>query len=483
MTKDLKNDSAEYSSLILKELTQDWEKNVLMLQELRNKNRENGNLVRELDRLLLVFLGANEREEFERRLYYEILESHREGMLIVSRGLHKVVPEEKIPDIQLEKSPGTYGKDWIRLVHTDRQVILALDNRDSEFLNFAVDYFRGEPHGTEVLEEQAETIYVYRWDKEGMERFRQVPDEIDYLFTFGSALMGHGLYSYAIFRFREILSQDPDDHETLLRLSRCHIAMGVPEAAFQHLRKAASIKPNDESAYLELANCYKELGLYGMALENLLRVRDLGQGERMIHNNIGVAYGVLEEYSQAVEAYEKALEAGPEDAFIWKNIGLAYRQAGKWDRAIGAFEKYSELDPENHEPHILLGEVYEAMGDLSRATEAYQRALQIRPDYSAYLSLGRAYKKVNRTPDARKCYEEALKIYPHGKEPRAQLFRLDHPDMEELAEEMAQVVKDHSFLDDPDAVPVIYEEAKRRKLERKAEETAPNGGREKAGLN
>lgn len=484
MTKDLKNDSTDYSSLILKELTHDWEKNVLMLQELRNRNRENGNLVRELDRLLLTFLPAEKKEEFVGKLFYEIYANHKEGMLIVSRSLRKVVPEEEIPDIQMETLTGRYGQGRARLIHTDHHVILAVDNGHSELLSFLIDYFGGEPHGTEVLEDQAETINVYRWEKKRMGRLRTNPDERDYLFTVGSALMGHGLYSYAVTRFEEVLKTDPDDHETLLRLSDCFIFMGLHEPAVHFLRRAASVKPGDVRAYKQLGECYHRLGLPGMALENLLRARDLEEEDREIHNSVGVAYALLEDYDKSIEAYRKALEIDSGSSLSWRNIGLAYERLGRFDEAIEAYERYAELDSQNQEPHIFLGELFEEMGDHSRAAIAYQRALEIRPDYFACLSLGRVYEKVNRAPDARKCYEEALKIYPHGKEPRAQLFRLDHPDMEELAEEMDQVVKDHSFLkDDPDAIPVIYEEAKRRKEEREEGETTSKQDGESFGLN
>jgi len=123
------------------------------------------------------------------------------------------------------------------------------------------------------------------------------------------------------------------------------------------------------------------------------------------------------------------------------------------------------------------------MGDFSRATEAYEKAVQIRRDYWSYVNLGRVYEKLKRTADASTSYQEALNIDPEGKEARISLFLLDHPDLEELNEEMDQVVKEHPFLDDPDAVPVIYEEAKRRKAEREERELERKQATKRLGLN
>jgi len=484
MAKPFKSDSADYCSLIINELTHDREKNIQMLQELRKRNQGNGKLVREIDCWLLLLLTGDRKEGFVARVFHEVREGNREALKTIAKGLRKVVPEENARDIQLEPSTGGYGKDRVSVIQTARSVILVLDHPQSEFLNFCIDYFRSDPHGFEVSEIKGEKICIYRWEKESMEHFRAVPDEIDHLFTFGSALMEHGLHSYAASRFQEILNRDPGDHETLLRLSQCLIATGHTEFAFHPLRTAVSIKPGDGRAYRALADCFHEFGLYGTALENLLHAKELGEEDREIYNNIGFSYAQQEDHDRAVEAYKKALEFDPGSALTWRNIGLAYQRLGRIDQAIEAYEKCSELDPRNQEPHLLLGGLCEEVGDLSRSIEAYQKAVQIRPDYSAYLSMGRAYEKLGRMPDARASYQEALRIDPTGREARAKLFWLDHPDMEDLEEEMAQVVREHPFLeDDPDAVPVIYEEAKRRMVEREGAQAPSEQGQGMLGPN
>jgi tetratricopeptide (TPR) repeat protein len=472
-----------YSVLIAEEITNDREKDIQMLLELRRRNRWNGNVVRTIDRYLLVFLTGERREEFVGHLFSEVHASHREAIMVISKNLREVVREKGIRYAPPEKWPAQYGRDRIRLIHSDRKVILVLDNFYSEFLDFAMDYFRSKPNEFRSLRKKGDRIYTFHFEKERMGRFQTPPDEIDYLFTLGSALMGHGLYSYAALQFQEALKSDPDDYEALLQLSDCLRHMGQDESAIRHLKKAASINPDDGRGYLQLADRYRELGLYEMALENLLRARDLGQGDWQIHNNIGVAYAEIEEYSKAIEAYEKALEAAPEVASVRRNTGLAYQRLGQFDKAIEAYEECSELDPQNIDPYLLMGEVYEEMGNFNRAVEAYRKTVEIRPNYPAYLSLGRTHEKMKQLADARASYLEASIFYPEGKEARAQLFRLDHPDMEELNEEIDQVVKDHPFLDDPDAVPVIYEEAKRRKAEREGGKPTSKQGSETLGLN
>jgi tetratricopeptide (TPR) repeat protein len=463
--------SSQNFSFLWDELTDDMEKNIQMLKELRERNREHCNLIREIDRWFLTFLPPDRKERFIGFLYSEIYANHREAMTIVSKALSKVHSEKDIRDNPPRTWTARYGKDHVYLIQTEKRVILTLDNGRSEFQHFLVDYFRSLPHWIRTTGEKGSELSEYMWEKKKMGRFQTTPDEIDYLFTFGSALMGHGLHSYAASRFQEILNQDPDDHETLLRLSRCLTNMGHYEFAFHHLRRAVSIEPDDVRAYKDLADCCEALKLYGIALENLLRARDLDQKDWEIHNNIGVAYMVLEEYSQAIEAYEKAMEVAPWVPPIRKNIGLAYEKVRQFDKAIEAYVKYSELEPENHDPHLRIGSVYEEMGDFERAIEAYQKAVEIDSSYFAYLSLGRAYEKVKRLSDARTSYQKALEVWPGEKDASAAVFRLDHPDMGDLEEEMAQVVNEHPFLrDDPDALPVIYEEAKRIRAEREGGE-------------
>ena len=466
MAKKFRTDPVDYPSLIAKELTHDLETDVMMLKEFREGNRENADLVRAVDRKLLAMFWWDRRDGFATQVYFEVCENHRQALGIVAKGLRKVLKEKDIRDNVPRECTHKCGEDRIWFIQSSRRVILKLDNPHSEFLHFFIDYFRCEPHGFEVSSNNGEKIYVYRWEKKGMERFRPVPDEADYLFILGSALMGHGLYSYAASRFKEILDRDPWDHETLLRIGRCHKEMGRYEFAVNFLRKAVSTLPQDGGGYHGLGDCYLEMGLNELALENLLRARELGEEDWGLHNNIGVAYERLEEYGPAVEAYGKAAEVAPEVPLIQRNLGLAYKRSGQHDKAIEAFERYSELDPENHEPHVLIGEAWEEMGDLSRAAQAYEKAVQIGRDYWAYLHLGRVYEKLDRADDARASYKEALKINLWGKEARARLFELDHPDMGELEGEMDKVVRDYPFLKgDLDPVPVIYEEAKRRRSE------------------
>lgn len=468
MSKDFKNDPVDYSSLIFEEMTWDWDKDFLVLKELRERNRGNGNLVREVDRRLPMFVPEDKKEGFITQVFFEILVNHKEALRIISKSLKEVVSEEDIRDNTPKEFTHKFGKDRVSLIQTARRIILKVETPYSEFLSFLMDYFRSEPHGFEISEVKGEKVYVYHWEKKNMEHFRPVPDEIDYLFTFASALMGHGLESYAAPRFKEILNRDPNDHETLVRLSRCEMERGLHEFAILYLRRAASIKPKDGRGYKELGNCYLEIGLNGLALENLVRARKLGQEDWTVHNNIGLAHTRMEEHAKALEAYLKAAEVAPEVASVRRDLGLAYQKLGHFDKAIEVFENYSELCPENHYPYLLMGDLFDEMGDFSRAAEAYEKAVQICPDYWPYVNLGRVYEKLKRLPDARASYQEALKIWPRYREARARLFRLDHPDMADLDEEMAQVGKEYPFLeDDPDAVPVIYEEAKRRRVERK----------------
>ncbi len=484
MAKDFKNDPVDYSSLILEGVTWDWDKDFLVLKELRERNRGNANLVRAVDRWLHTFLPDDQQKKFVNQVFLEIFANHKEALSIISEGLKEVVSEEDIRDNTSKEFTHKFGKDRVSLIQTAHRVILKVETPYPEFLSFLMDYFRSEPHGFEISEVKGEKVYVYHWEKKNMEHFRPVPDEIDYLFTFASALMGHGLESYAAPRFKAILDRDPNDHETLVRLSRCEIERGLHEFAILYLRRAASIKPKDGRGYKELGNCYLEIGLNGLALENLVRARELGQEDWTVHNNIGLAHARMEEHAKALEAYLKVAEVAPEVSSVWRNIGLAYQRLGQFDKAIEAFEKYAELDPENHDPHVLMGEIYEEMGDFSRAAEAYEKAVQRPLDYWVYVNLGRVYEKLDRADDARAAYQEALKIPLWGKEARAMLFELDHPDMEDLKEEMDKVVREHPFLkDDLDAIPVIYEEAKRRRTEREQRQLEGEQTAESPGLN
>ncbi len=133
---------------------------------------------------------------------------------------------------------------------------------------------------------------------------------------------------------------------------------------------------------------------------------------------LGDAYRAAERWSDAAAAYDKALAAlgtpSQKDWPLFYARGIAEDRQGQWDKAQADLQEALKLSPD--EPQVLnyIGYSWVDQGhDIPQALAMLEKARQLRP-FDGYIvdSVGWAYFKLGRYPDAAKTLEAAILLVP-----------------------------------------------------------------------
>jgi protein O-GlcNAc transferase len=86
------------------------------------------------------------------------------------------------------------------------------------------------------------------------------------------------------------------------------------------------------------------------------------------------------------------------------------------------------MNPQNVIGYRNLATCFLEIGDYENAIAVYKRFIGVFPkDVNAMLNLGQLHVARNQIPEARTCFENALKLQPGLKEAEQELLKLDSP--------------------------------------------------------
>ena len=126
----------------------------------------------------------------------------------------------------------------------------------------------------------------------------------------------------------------------------------------------------------------------------------------------------LQDWGAARQYYQRALKVQPTNPLLHFRVGLMWRDLGKWDEAIAAFSAAVRHSSDYAEAHRELGiaenQKFKRTNQPPDGIASLQRAVQLKPDdFDALSSLGGAFRRATKYPEALACYREAVKA-SHG---------------------------------------------------------------------
>ena len=160
--------------------------------------------------------------------------------------------------------------------------------------------------------------------------------------------------------------------------------------------------------------------------------------------NKGVALHYLERLNEALHCYDRALQLDPDDANAWFGKGRIQQQGGRPEEAALYFDKALFLNPNhafaaNHkgevltdidaaerqfraaialrrkyvDPWVNLGELQVRRAAYAQSLETFEEAVGIDPNCErAWIGKASSNELLGRIPEARDCYNVALRINP-----------------------------------------------------------------------
>lgn len=119
------------------------------------------------------------------------------------------------------------------------------------------------------------------------------------------------------------------------------------------------------------------------------------------------------QWPQAIKFADDQLRQAPDRDDYRLALAKIYVRAGKYAECAAEYEKLIAKNPKSADLYVRLGEAKRAGGDTKGAVEAFKKAKEIDPaDAVPSLSLALLYDSQGRHEEARKSYEDALKIRP-----------------------------------------------------------------------
>jgi serine/threonine-protein kinase len=176
----------------------------------------------------------------------------------------------------------------------------------------------------------------------------------------------------------EALRLQPDDPAVRYTLALIYRGMGRRPEALGELSQAIALEPTNDDLYRLRARLHADLGHLDEALDDLATARSLRPG-------------------------------------YWDNhraTGIVLYEAGRFDDAATHLRRVTELRPNNASAYQALGTVLQAGGRNPEALDAYNKALSIAPTANTYGNIAKMHYDSGRFDEARKAYEQSVRIQP-----------------------------------------------------------------------
>ncbi len=119
------------------------------------------------------------------------------------------------------------------------------------------------------------------------------------------------------------------------------------------------------------------------------------------------------QWNQAIKFADDQLRQAPDRDDYRLALAKIYFRAGKYAECAAEYQKLIAKNPKSGELYVRFGEAKLSAGDTNGGVDAFKKAKEVDPaDPAPSLRLAILYDSQGRHDEARKCYEDALKIRP-----------------------------------------------------------------------
>jgi TolB-like protein/Tfp pilus assembly protein PilF len=197
--------------------------------------------------------------------------------------------------------------------------------------------------------------------------------------------------------------------------------------AVEQFQKAADIDPNYALAYAGLADCYVVLGDYAGTPESetvprmqayARRALELDHSLAEAHTSLAYSYVQAWEWAKGEQEFKRAIELNPQypTAHHWYHLCLV--EMGRFDEAMAEIKLAQQLDPLSPIISFNVATVHlYALGDTESAIRESKKVIELAPEFGrGYGSLGIAYLKAKRYPEALDAIRKAVELSPSDRQ-------------------------------------------------------------------
>lgn len=184
----------------------------------------------------------------------------------------------------------------------------------------------------------------------------------------------------------------------------------------QFFQRVLAVEPRSPEVRYALAEMYREAGKWVQAEAEYRLAIEAKPDFVAAHIGQGDASMAMELYGRAIEAYRKALEVQPGSTPLRLRLAAAYVKDNQPALAQPLLQEVLGREPDNATALTLFGDLLLAQGDAAGAIVRYEAAYKRSPTSDVLLKLSGGYLAAGRIEDAKKRYEEAIRLFPYRAE-------------------------------------------------------------------
>ena len=262
-------------------------------------------------------------------------------------------------------------------------------------------------------------------------------------FTLGLLLAEEKQYKPAELELQKADALKPETFEILHNLGQVYLRANDYAKAELVLNRALKLKPDSAETMYLLAQALNDESRPVDALDLLARAHKLAPENTdviFLLARISMAQNFFED---AIPLLESGLKIAPQRSDLMASLGESYFMSGKAEKAIDEFKKLIELEP-SARSYTFMGLSYRHLGRFDEARKYFEEGLKLDPKNAACLfNLGFIEERQGDTAAADTKFQQALRSNPDFSDALLELANLRTKDKKfaEAAELLRRYVK------------------------------------------
>lgn len=245
------------------------------------------------------------------------------------------------------------------------------------------------------------------------------PDYVPAHIALAQLQIRRGEFEPAIKSAANILALDKGNVQAQLIHAAALMGLRRFEESRQILQRMLASEANAPDVLVQMALTYLAEGKVKDAEATFRKVYQLNPSDLRGMLGVSETYMAENKADLALQLLQSELQKNPKRADVRMALGNLAVRAGRFDLGIGEFQNVlAGLDKGSKasgDVYLRIGETYRRKGDFARAIENLQKAREVVPDNSMVVStLALVLDAGNRREEAKKAYEQALKLDPRN---------------------------------------------------------------------
>lgn len=240
----------------------------------------------------------------------------------------------------------------------------------------------------------------------------QQKNNIQFHFTLGLLLASAKEYRDAQLELEEADALQPGTLEILFNLGQVYFREGEYSKAEVILNRALKLKPESPEILCLTAQVLVDQSRPVEALELLMRAHNLAPQNTDAIFLLARVSMMQNYFEDAIPLLESGLKVAPQRADLHAALGESYFMSGKAEKAIDEFKNLVALDP-TARSYVFLGLSYRHLGRFDEARKYFQEGLKLDAhNASCLFNLGYIEERQGNDAAAEKLFQQSLQSNP-----------------------------------------------------------------------